>query len=120
MTNLKCENCGNTKFIEKLGIVTCSACGTQYPNLSLENIDPKAALKQKEIKRLIETNGKTPNISILTDDEILKYAPKSDEALSIRYKRAKGIKKLKVNYTITLIIIFILICILLPIIVTLT
>ncbi len=116
MSNLICENCGNNKLIEEKGIVTCSACGTKYPNLSLENIDPEADLKQKEIKRLIETNGEQPNTSILTDDEILKYAPKSDEALSIRFKRAKGLEKLKVDYFITLIIIFVLICLLLPII----
>ena len=121
MTNLKCENCGNTNLIEKNGIVTCSSCGTKYPHLNLENIDPEADLKQKEIKRLLENPGiNDPNTALLTDDEILKYAPKSDEALSIRFKRAKGLEKLKVDYFITLIIIFVLICILLPIIITLT
>ena len=90
----------------------------QYSNLSLENIDPKADLKQKEIKRLLENPRiNDPNTALLTDDEILKYAPKSDEALSIKYKRAKGLEKLKVDYFLTLIVIFVLICILLPIII---
>ena len=121
MTNLKCENCGNTNLIEQNGIVTCSACGTKYPNLSLENIDPEADLKQKEIKRLIENPGSNdPNTALLTDDEILKYSPNSYRALTIKYKRAKGLEKLKVDYFITFITIFALICLLLPIIITLT
>lgn len=42
---MKCENCGNTNFIEENGIVTCSACETKYPNLKLKQVDIEADLK---------------------------------------------------------------------------
>ena len=105
MDNFSCENCGSNHIIEENGIATCQACGTKYPNLKLKNIGLDEELKEKEIKRLIEVNNKTvksegelePRIGILTDDEILKYSPKSNVAKKIIAKRSgKFTDKLKV------------------------
>lgn len=105
MDNFSCENCGSNHIIEENGIATCQACGTKYPNLKLKNIGLDEELKEKEIKRLIEANNKKfmwnptdlePKIGFLTDDEILKYSPKSNAAKKIIAKRSeKLIDKLK-------------------------
>lgn len=52
-----------------------------------DNADSNNSLKQKEIQRLIDSNGKKePVKGILSDDEILKYAGDSKAAASIRLK----------------------------------
>lgn len=52
-----------------------------------DNADSNNSLKQKEIQRLIDSNGKKePVKGILSDDEILKYAGDSKAASSIRLK----------------------------------
>lgn len=52
-----------------------------------DNTNSNNSLKQKEIQRLIDSNGKKePVKGILSDDEILKYAGDSKAASSIRLK----------------------------------
>ena len=55
-------------------------------------------LREKEINRLIESEGsETPINGILTDDEILKYAGNSITASEIRLKRGIGVQADKSN-----------------------
>lgn len=52
-----------------------------------DNADSNNSLKQKEIQRLIDSNGKKEPVKrILSNDEILKYAGDSKAAASIRLK----------------------------------
>lgn len=118
MVDLKCENCGSTNFIEVDGITTCKACGTKYPNIELKNIGIEEEAREKEIRRLLNSRFfiLEPKTGLLTDEEILKYAPKSQAAKHVKYKRAKTIKDyLTVDFTITFVVLMILFCILVPI-----
>ncbi len=108
MSDIICENCGSRNLEEVNGIVTCNACGTKYPNLSLSNVGIDEELKEQEIRRLVKENNKIftlpinkePKLGLLSDEEILKYAPNSKAAESIRTKNAKSIwEKIKVNRT---------------------
>lgn len=108
MADIICENCGSRNLVEINGVVTCKACGTKYPNLSLKNIGIDEELKEQEIRRLVQENNKfltlplsrEPKLGLLTDEEILKYAPYSKAAEKIRTKNAKSIlEKIKVNKT---------------------
>ena len=100
MDELVCENCGSKHLIEVNGIVTCQACGTKYPDLELNKIGIKEEAKEQEIKRLIEVSRKTftssfsrePALGILTDDEILQYAPNSEAAKKVMFKRTGKLK----------------------------
>ena len=117
LLDIVCENCGSKNLKEINGIVTCNACGTKYPNISLSNVGIDEELKEQEIRRLVRENNKIfslnrePKLGLLTDEEILRYAPHSRAAESIRTKNAKSIiEKIKVNRTyrsyVTLAIIF--------------
>ena len=116
MSDIICENCGSRNLEEVNGIVTCNACGTKYPNLSLSNVGIDEELKEREIRRLVEENNKIftfplnrePKLGLLTDEEILKYAPNSKAAEAIRTKNAKSIiEKIKVNKSYQLYVFFI-------------
>lgn len=101
MTDLVCEMCGSSNFKEIDGVVTCNACGTKNPNISLKTIGLKAEAKEKEIRRLIDINEngfssyneREPKLGLLTDEEILMYAPNSIAADKIREKTAHGFKE---------------------------
>ncbi|MDR3291008.1 MAG: hypothetical protein LBT10_02565 [Methanobrevibacter sp.] len=100
-----CENCGSNNFLIVDGIPTCNSCGTKNPNLDKGKISQTEKLKEQEIKRLtteepmrlVDDKGlivgyryPDPRTGILTDDEILKYAPKSESAKKIRVERKGG------------------------------
>lgn len=109
-----CPNCGKEN---ENGSKFCYKCGK---SLNFKIIDEEPTFKNqseklskldeeikiKEIKRLISLHDKKfvtatqrePKVGLFTDDEILKYAPKSQAAIKIRTKRANGIiEKIKVN-----------------------
>ena len=124
MKNNVCENCGSRNFKEVNGIVTCNACGTRYPNMSLDTIGLDEELKEQEIRRLIRENNKffsfvsnrEPKLGLLTDEEILKYAPNSNAAMEVRFKNAKTTRE-KIKYNNTYQSIIILAVVFLPIII---
>ena len=113
MSDLMCENCGSKHFEEVNGIVTCVSCGTKYPNIKLSTIGIDEELKEKEIRRLVKVNSRVfsllserePKLGLLTDEEILKYAPNSYAATKIRSKNSDK-KKMDRNTLIAIIIIF--------------
>lgn len=49
------------------------------------------SLKEEEIQRLIQSGGTSePNVTLLSDEEVLKYAPKSYEASKVKLKHGIG------------------------------
>lgn len=106
MSKFICENCGSNELVEEDGIPACKSCGTKYPNLSMNTVGIDEELKIDEIKRLkkatsIYEKGDSrlePAFDGFTDEEILKYSPKSMAAQDIRTKNATNIiDKIKVN-----------------------
>lgn len=106
MSKFICENCGSNELVEEDGIPACKSCGTKYPNLSVNDVGIDEGLKVDEIKRLKKANslyGKgdsrlEPAFDGFTDEEILRYSPKSMAAQNIRTKNANNIiDKIKVN-----------------------
>ena len=113
LTGVECPNCGSTKIVEVDGVPTCLACGSKLPDVylgELGGIDQK--IKEAEIIRLYNARTKRdmePKMNILSDDEILKYAPNSEAAEKIRFNRAntlyeklKASRKFRIIFTIVL------------------
>ena len=113
LTSVECPNCGSTKIVEVDGVPTCLACGSKLPDVylgELGGIDQK--IKEAEIIRLYNARTKRdmePKMNILSDDEILKYAPNSEAAEKIRFNRAntlyeklKASRKFRIIFTIVL------------------
>jgi hypothetical protein len=122
MNNLQCEICGSNNFTVVDSVPTCQSCGTKYPKLKKEEISLDEKLREEEILRLTKppekilgifesSRVKEPQPGILTDDEILKYAPRSKAAKSIKFKRKGGwsayFKCYKLMYMILLIFLLI-------------
>ena len=111
-----CENCGSTHLVEEDGVLICKSCGSRYYDdnaIQYKNIEEKA--KNEEIERLINVNKNTgeytsdlePRLGLLTDEEILKYAPNSYAAMEVKFKNAKSIKeKIKYNDTYQILLVF--------------
>ncbi len=89
---MQCENCGSKNFKEENGRLFCVACGSNYSSKNKGHLTLEEELKEKEIRRLVETKANDPNTGLLTDEEILKYAPLSSAADNIRYKNATTLK----------------------------
>jgi hypothetical protein len=98
-----CENCGGTFSYKEHDLKICEYCGSTIKNednIEIIQDDFSEELRKEEIKRLIKNKQKMfvlpqqkePIPGLLTDDEILKYAPKSNAALSIRCKRYGFVK----------------------------
>ncbi|MDR3223136.1 MAG: hypothetical protein LBT66_05330 [Methanobrevibacter sp.] len=109
MNNLQCEICGSNNITVVDSVPTCQSCGTKYPKLKKEEISLDEKLKEEEILRLTTPPKSSffgssklpePQLGILTDDEILKYAPNSDAAWGIRFKRKGGWSAYLKHYTI--------------------
>ena len=113
LTGVECPNCGSTKIVEVDGVPTCLSCGSKLPDVylgELGGIDQK--IKEAEIIRLYNARTKRdmePKMNILSDDEILKYAPNSEAAEKIRFNRAntlyeklKASRKFRIIFTIVL------------------
>ena len=86
MDNHVCENCGGQ--FENNGItLQCPYCDNKI-------VDIIEKMKAKEIERIVNPNSnmtqKEPQPGLLTDDEILKYAPRSITASKIRIKRRES------------------------------
>ena len=113
LTGVECPNCGSTKIVEVDGVPTCLSCGSKLPDISLGefgNIDHD--IREAEIIRLY--NAKTPSereprMNVLSDDEILKYAPNSKAAKKIKTKRAgsfKEVVQINKSYLLAIILVF--------------
>ena len=113
MTGVECPNCGSTKIVEVDGVPTCLSCGSKLPDISLGELgDIDHEIKKAEIIRLYNARTKRdmePKMNILSDDEILKYAPNSEAAEKIRFNRAntlyeklKASRKFRIIFTIVL------------------
>jgi len=112
-----CENCGSDLTNED-GVLTCHACGTRYTT-DVSKVKSRADIKiqeelstkteelrKREIEKILKLQkmGKNPtvfkwrsikdrfNVSVLTEEDILKYAPFSLSALGIRLRRGEIIK----------------------------
>lgn len=104
MDSGQCPNCGNRKIILEDGVPVCNACGTRLPNFPLKYIDDEYLDKQEEINKLRKNKFYKPGEGVLTDKEVLKYAPRSRLAMKIRSDHADGfIEKLKVDWDYQLI-----------------
>lgn len=94
----QCPNCGSKKLIVVNGKVKCGSCDSILPEIPLREINPKEAIRFEEIERLKTNPRLSPKTDVLTDEEVLRYAPQSKKARSIRTERADDfIGKLKVN-----------------------
>ena len=120
MTGVECPNCGSTKIVEVDGVPTCLSCGSKLPDISLGELgDIDHEIKKAEIIRLYNARTKRdmePKMNILSDDEILKYAPNSEAAEKIRFNRAntlyeklKASRKFRIIFAIVLVVILIVI-----------
>lgn len=94
--DMQCENCGSKNLKEENGAIICLTCGSKFRSKNLEHLTLEEELREKEIRRLVETKANDPNTGLLTDEEILKYAPDSSAADDIRYKNATTLKE-KIN-----------------------
>ncbi|MGN1362114.1 MAG: hypothetical protein ACI4VU_00125 [Methanobrevibacter sp.] len=113
MSSVECPNCGSTKIVEVDGVPTCLSCGSKLPDISLGEFgDIDHDIREAEIIRLY--NAKTPSereprMNILSDDEILKYAPNSKAARKIKTKRAgsfKEVVQINKSYLLAIILVF--------------
>ncbi len=101
-----CENCGSTHLVEDDGVLVCKSCGTIYSQDTIPQYNEiEEQARKEEIERLINANKKAtspnsetePRIGLLTDEEILKYAPNSYAAKEIKFKNAGSIRE-KIMY----------------------
>lgn len=101
-----CPNCGVSL---KQGLFFCPSCGVKLkektqPPIEVRKEEPKLSkldqeIKEQEIRRLIKVNQKRfstaqsrePKTGLLTDEEILKYAPESKAAERIKLKNADSL-----------------------------
>ena len=101
-----CPNCGVSL---KQGLFFCPSCGVKLkektqPQIEVRKEEPKLSkldqeIKEQEIRRLIKVNQKRfstaksrePKTGLLTDEEILKYAPESKAAERIKLKNADSL-----------------------------
>ncbi len=100
-----CENCGSTHLVEEEGMLVCKSCGTVYSDNTPQYTEIEQEARKAEIERLIEANRKTttpnsetePRLGLLSDEEIIKYAPNSEAAKNIKFKNAESIME-KIQY----------------------
>ncbi len=90
---MQCQNCGSKNLKEENGKITCLACGSNFAPKTIGHLTLEEELREKEIRRLVDTKANDPNTGLLTDEEILKYAPNSQAANDIKYKNAKTLKE---------------------------
>ena len=101
-----CPICGVSL---KQGLFFCPSCGVKLKEKTLPQMEaikeePKLSkldqeIKEQEIRRLIKVNQKRfstaksrePKTGLLTDEEILKYAPESKAAERIKLKNADSL-----------------------------
>ena len=92
---MQCENCGSHNFKDENGLLICNACGSKYSTEDTGHVGLIEELREEEIRRLVNVSTKfiktraeiEPKPGILTDEEILRYAPNSEAAKKIKMSK---------------------------------